>query len=487
MSITCDESGAFTYKAVIDPGTDELLTDDNEVRARTTVRDAKIRVLLISGDSGWEFQYLRNFLLRDPDRYLVSVWQQNADLRFNQQASTGMRLTSLPRTMEELVEKFDVVLLYDPAYTVGGFDPTFAELLNEFVATHRGGLAYIASNKHTGENLTSGTFEELTNMLPVTVGRGLVGVAARIGRDTRAGWPIRLTGPGADHPIMQMDRDAERNLIVWRMLPGIFWSHPVRRVKPAAITLAISSDPTERADDGEVLPVVVSQMYGRGPVLYVGFDSTWRWRYVSEGSYFRRFWSNAIDYLGSYRLMKRRVILTSAGDSFTVGERMRITAEVYDAEYRPLVADSYPVRLVNTRTGAEQLVTLTPAGSGKSGDGPSGRFRRSIRLTAPGEFELTVADGTEADQVAGKVVTVALPREEFARPEANPQTLRLLAGADDALTAEQFDDLAKRIDPDRRRIVRQTSHDLWNVWGVMLLLWVLLMVEWIGRKKYNMT
>ena len=63
----------------------ELFDDDNEARARVRVTDEKIRVLLVSGDSGWEFQYLRNRLLRNPHKYLVSIWQQNADLDFVQE------------------------------------------------------------------------------------------------------------------------------------------------------------------------------------------------------------------------------------------------------------------------------------------------------------------------------------------------------------------------------------------------------------------
>ncbi len=486
MTITCPETGSFSYRATIDAAADELLDDDNRADARVSVRDAKTRVLLISADAGWEFQYIRNCLARDPQRYLLSVWQQNAPARFSQEVSTGVKLSALPSTVAELIDAFDVVLLYDPAHTQGGFDPAFVELLRTFVSTHRGGLGYIASKKHTGENLASGAFDGLAGMLPVVAGRGLTRVAERIGRDVRIGWPIRLTGAGADHPVMQLDRDPQANRALWGVLPGVYWSHPVRDVKPGAITLAVSSDPADRTDAGDPVPMVAAQMYGRGPVLYVGFDATWRWRYVREGKVFRRFWFNVIDHLGSYRLMKRRVILTTAGDSFPVGAEVRIIAEVYDAEYRPLADPTYSVTLVNTSTGSEQVVELSRAGaSSAAAEHASPLYRRSVRLSEPGQFELIASDAP-LDEVTGAMITVTTPRAEFARPESNPDLLRLLASEGDAMTAEQFGSLAERIAPDRRRIVRETSHALWNVWAVFVVLWTLLMIEWIGRKKYNM-
>lgn len=489
------ELGQFVYKAVVEPREGEFLATDNEAQARVAVSDEKTRVLLISGDSGWEFQYLRNYLLRNPQKYLVSTWQQNAEGDFNQEASTGMKLTALPRKREELIDKYDVVILYDPAFTTGGFDQEMAKLLNEFVGTHRGGLCYIASGKHTSDNLSSAgplgqarPFDTLAGMLPVVLSRDTLLVAERIGRDEKVGWPVTPTGVGADSPIMQMDSDAKRNQSIWSVLPGIFWAHPVARLTPAAVALAVSSDPSHRTEDGEPLPLVASAIYGRGPVVYVGFDSTWRWRYVSNAAYYERFWGNVTDFLASYRLMKKHVLITSSGDQFPVGATMTISAEAYDEKFDPATADKYVVRMVNPRTGAAQPIELThesrPGGKGEILR--SGLFRGSVKLTDTGEFELTGPEGLAADTVAGKTITVTLPQEEFLHPEANPATLKILAGQAGYVPAERFDSLAERIPAGRLPIVEEVTRDLWNVWLVMVVLFVLMTVEWIGRKKCNM-
>ena len=93
------ELGEFVYRAVAEARADERNVNDNAAEAPVTVTDAKINILLIGGTPSWEFQYLRNYLLGQPELYRLSVWQQNADPDVNQAASTGMKLKQLPREL----------------------------------------------------------------------------------------------------------------------------------------------------------------------------------------------------------------------------------------------------------------------------------------------------------------------------------------------------------------------------------------------------
>jgi hypothetical protein len=211
-----DETGDFVYRARIEPLEDELVRTDNEATAAVRVSDRKVAVLLVGGSSAWEFQYLRNFILRDPDRYALTVLQQNADPDFNQDASPGMKRRTLPKTREELFA-YDAVILYDPIPDAAGCDAEFLGLLADFVGGHHGGLCYIAGHKYTAEALgEGGPLAKLRELLPVVLkdarthlfagASGSSGAQAPGGGPgpSRAAWRAANTPAGKDHPVTRL-------------------------------------------------------------------------------------------------------------------------------------------------------------------------------------------------------------------------------------------------------------------------------------------
>lgn len=483
LRVPMNETGQFVYKAFVRPRDEELQRTDNEATATVKVSDEKVAVLLVSGDSGWEFQYLRNYLLRHGEHYKVSVWQQNADPDFNQEASYGMRRKSMPRTREDLYQ-YDVVLLYDPRYTTNGFDPTFVALLDEFVSRHHGGIAYLAGNKFTDATLlTAGPFDALAGLLPVVLDRDSSPLATRIMQGNRVAWPVQPTPFGLDHPVMQLEPGAEANDAAWRRLPGIYWSHPVARLKTLASALATSGDPGRQTADGRPEPVVAVQYYGKGRVLYLGFDDTWRWRYVRQAEYYNRFWSNAVDFLASGRLEKKRVLITTGGNVFDAGSEIRVRVEAYNREFAPLEDKTFTVRLAPL-DGGEATEYVLPAVK-------EGFFEGVIPAARTGRFEIVpkadAAGEWSAEDVAVKRIEVRLPEEEFRRPESDRQALRELAGDESrALAIAQVDALADRIPSGRLTTVTEVPRSLWNTLAALSLLGVLLLAEWALRKVYNM-
>ncbi|RLG04826.1 MAG: hypothetical protein DRN68_09430, partial [Thaumarchaeota archaeon] len=325
VKVEADKVGDFEYMARISPLKKEFSIKDNAATVRIRISEEKIKVLLISGDAGWEFRYLRNLLLRNPDKYAVSVWQQNAEAAYIQEASSKeMRLKRLPRTAKELF-KYDVVILYDPAYTKHSFDGHFVELLEKWVSEHGGGLCYIASNKYTDTILTGqGPFKPLAAMLPVVLGKEPINIAERIIQAKPVAWQVMPTPEGLEHPILRLGRDARESARIWSIFPGIYWSHPVLALKPLATPLLVSGDPTNRTagPDAQPAPIAAVQFYGKGRSLYMGTDETWRWRYVQDGTYHRRFWHNVMDYLAAGSLEKKRLIITTGGEHFIVGQKV---------------------------------------------------------------------------------------------------------------------------------------------------------------------
>ena len=502
LNTTADEVGRYVYKAVVEPREDELVKTDNEATTTVKVSDAKVSVLLVGGDGGWEFQYLRNYLLRHPEHYRASIWQQNTEPEFSQESSSPeMRLRGLPRTREDLF-RYDVVILYDPRHTANGFDSEFAGLLDEFVSRHHGGVCWIAGNKNADEYLvgTDATFKPLRDLLPVVLERDALPFAARLGGAGRSAWPLRPTAFGTDHPVMQLEPAPDDNERTWQLMPGVFWSHPVARLKTLASALALSGDPGRQTLDGQREPVLAVQYYGKGRVLYVGFDSTWRWRYVRNAHYYDKFWSNTADFLAAGRLEKKRVLITTGGTTFDTGAEIRVRAEAYDREFEPLKADTFKVRLTNLATGESTEHTLQASKRGaadaaapEAAAAREGLYEGIIPADRTGTFEIrpapgegTASDWTEED-VAARRIEIRLPQEEFRRPEADWQAMRQLADEDARfLRIAEIGKLAALVPPGKATSTSEVPRPIWNTLPALLVVGLLLLAEWAVRKVYNM-
>ncbi|MGB2823786.1 MAG: hypothetical protein WBF17_22600, partial [Phycisphaerae bacterium] len=491
LQVEPEKVGHFVYRAVVEPIPEERNRADNSADAEVEVSDEKIKVLLVSGDAGWEFQFVRNFLLRQPELYRLSVWQQNADKELNQSASTGMKLDRLPRTLPELAGSpggkphpgYDVVMLYDPEPTVDGFDEKFVKDLRAFVERHGGGLCYIVGNKYSAPVLRSrGPYEELAGMLPVVLGANTSDIVERIGQRRPQAWPVRVTTYGADHPVMRFAGTAEESMNVWGVLPGIYWSHPITKTKPLARTLAVSSDPLRRVPGrNEPQPLLVAQPFGMGRVLYVGFDGTWRWRFLRDGHYHRLFWSNVVRYLATLRA--RHVVITAGGDRFSAGERITIEAEAYDENFTPLKAETLDVEMIDLQTRKEETIVL------KAVANKPGRYKATIRAIRTGTFELTALKGDPMakEKVQSKTIRVELPKAESIRTEADRATMENIASRrENFLEIHDVNRLARLIPSDRKTAVRKVPWELWDSKLTLLVIVMLLTVEWVFRKKYNM-
>jgi len=492
LSTRPDKTGRYVYRVVAESAVDEPNKADNYAEAVVTVAEAQINVLLVGGDAGWEFQRLRDFLYTHKHTYRLSVWQQNADPEVSQTASTGMRLKHLPRDevglMGDKDDKknkpgYDVVILYDPEPTKNGFDATFVQNLKKFVDLG-GGLCYIAGNKNTDILLPRGRtspFKPLVDLLPVRLSPNKVDIATRIGKTKPEPWPIRLTTYGEDHPIMKLGGSVEETQYIYQILPGLFWSHPVESVKPSARVLAVSSDPLRRTERNSPEPLVAVQPYGMGRVLYMGFDATWRWRAVDDGNFFRRYWNNVFSYLGG--LKTRRIVITTGGDRFSLGERIRLEVEALTKDYKLLKDETFDVEMVNIKTGESETITL------KKAPGRDGRYRKTIRAVHTGRFELTALknDPKASEKVSSKRIIIELPQAEALRREADFKTSEQIASRpDNFMTLGEMDKLTRLIRPERLTARHEVPRELWDSLTMLLVIVALLAIELILRKKYNM-
>jgi len=501
LKITPEESGKlalgrYVFRAVVDEQDDEKDLEDNAADTQAIViTNKRTHILLVSGDAGWEFQFLRNYLLRTPDMFRLSVWQQNADKEINQVASTGMKLARLPETLAKLMGTgdpthpgYDLVILYDPKPGVEGFDAEFVKNLRTYVRVHGKGLCFIAGNKYTDNLLRDDEIMgPLAKMLPVKISADTIDAIRHIESQRPEPWPVRVTAYGLDHQLTRLGTSGKTSEQLWQLMPGVFWTHPVAKAKLSARVLLENTNPSRRTVDNEPEPIMATHSYGSGRVVYLGMDATWRWRSVEDGFFHRRFWGNMVEYLATSSA--RNLVITTGGTKFSADKRIKVEVDAYDPsnDYKPLEAKKFVMLLDPVETGrTTRQLTLKPV------EGRPGHFEVTIDAPAVGKYDLVPkqmpgGESNQSERVVKRIIVEA-PRAEHERTEADEQTMRSLASepGNYYLPIHEIDKLADLVPLKKRHKVIRTPKTLWDCNLSLVLIVFLLTIEWIIRKKNNM-
>lgn len=515
------DKGDYFYRVLLEAkNVQERTYDDNQSQVLTNISDKKIRILLVSADAGWEFRFLRNYFLRHPKQYQISVWQQDADPEVNQSASTGMKLMRLPRSLKELIKTnqpepseegsdsermrdkdgklippgYDVVVLYDPKPTKDSFDPAFVKNLSEFVTKHRGGLCYIAGNKNTITifNDEEKKYQALVDLLPVVLENpepSAENDEDEFGRPKQ--YSPKLAVDGINHPITRLNKNVGYSQHVWNAFPGVQFSLPVHHMKPNARILVQSSNPAFKMTMTAMpAPLVAVHSAGAGRVVYMGTDETWRWRTVrpadsnKDAVFYRKFWSNLVRYLAP--LHARRVVFSTSNDKFGLNEKIRLVAEVYDEDYKPEVKKYFNAQLQNLADFKDIRKIKMSAIPNKPGF-----YEAFLTIDEIGKYRF-IADPKELrpEMVETRMVEIFRPRDEDKKVEANIEAMRKLATPSSSdrnlLNITQFSKIESLINHKPIVQVSRQEHSLWDTPLIWILLMSLLLVEWIARKLNRM-
>lgn len=459
----------------------ELTTTDNTATGQMRIIRQKLRVLFIAGSTFPEVEFVRNAILRDAG-LSASTWLQTADAKYEQPGDPP--IVRLPVTQEELNE-FDCVVLYDP--DPGLWPDAFSLQLHDFVTKAGGGMIYIAGERMTGKLFDRGQESALSWLatLPVVVEPGLYRSEVSMRLSSREPWRLDVTTEGKADSIFQFDANAQRNEAVIANLPGMFWHFPVTRAKPGATVLARHGDPRMRNEHGAHV-LLATQLVGPGRTIFVGFDSTYRWRYLDE-HFFDGFWARLIDRAGRNKQLGGRYPYSLSTDraAYRPGSMVTLTARFENPADMDTGLDALHGELEGA-DGVPQSLTLTPR------TGEPGVFETSFTVEKPGPHFIRVWSGDADLRTVARAATlplrVELPNVEWDRPGVDLATLGQLAGA----TGGAVVDLADwRQAPASLKIgqVAQTLEDRQEIWHAPLIFIVIVLAligEWLLRKKFRM-
>ncbi|MBI5622859.1 MAG: hypothetical protein HY924_03680 [Elusimicrobia bacterium] len=307
----------------------------------------KYRIMYLSGRPSYGYASLREFMKSDPNHELVSF----VILRNPESVSfvPDHELSLIPFPAEEIfvqnLSQFDLFILENFSTRRFNLPPAYLDGLRGFVA-NGGALLVIGGEQAFATGGYKGT--PLEELLPVT----LASAPEDYVRSRFNPAPSSLS-----HPLLGIYETAEQSRAAWQGLPPLFGYARFGSVKEGASVLL--QHPREKTGAGQPLPVMALRPYGRGKVLVVSTDSTWRWRLGAArdwklASFYGRFWTRTVQYLtGSLDLSK--VKFAPVPDRIPPREPAVFTLRVFDEGFRPAPAAGLELSVV--WTGPDEKAT----------------------------------------------------------------------------------------------------------------------------------
>lgn len=484
FELRAETLGRERYTARIPPHPEETRDDNNARRFAFQVVNDKARVLLIDGDARWEFRYLAAALQRDPRIHADSVL-------FQQPYMGLLPTTFFPRELRVAADAERTARFADyDAILVGDVSPQQLNdadwsALEQYVRSEGGTLVLIAGKRHMPAEYTTGA---LAGMLPIEELEEIASDAADAFRPPESrGFRLQLTPDGEAVGALLLDGDPELSRRLWSTLPGHTWG--LRgRAKPGSTVwaTAVRADGAPDLVAERASAVMVEQNLGSGRVVWIGIDSTWRWRSRTGDLYHHRFWGQLVRGAAEFKAAAHTSVVQFGP------ERPQIEAgEV--ALFRAEWADRY----LQQHPDLKSHVELTPIAG--ADDAESVTAPLVARADRPRQFEARIsglpagdyraqllvenADADAAD-VTAEFAVVATATPELVDLTANTALLKQIAAASggELLRPDQLYDLPDRLKGERSAVAVRQSIPVWNHWGLLAVFCLLVGSEWLIRK-----
>ncbi len=492
-----DETYPVVLKAKMDAAGPQTLTVTAESKAkedrfpannsrvvRVNVVKDRARVLLIDGEARWEFHYLHTCLGRDENMDVRSVVFRQP--RVTRATDDDLRKSGIPaRQMPDEpdgLNGYDCIIVGD--VEPDQFGPAERARLEKYVAEAGGTVVFQAGKRSMPLSHSSGDEEPIRKLLPIKNPRSL---------DSKFGFPLALTAEGQRSWFLQMGDTGTESRVQWERFPPHYWA-VTGEAKDAAEVLATAA--------GQ--PVLLRQNYGFGRVLYLGIDSTWRWRYKTGDTFHHRFWGQIAQWAASDRLLPTSnasgtIRFGTREPTFRPGQVVEVIVRATE-DIRKLGPGSLKgarvVKLPAKPNEAERLVGLIPFTQ------PEARPRdlaATAKALPPGKYALELEIPEWADQLQGpagpdgRATKLRSPfevlsddQEELLDLSANFPLLEELATATGGkvYTPETIGELIERLQSETATVEYRTARPFRQSWWVLGLILGLLSAEW-GLRKWN--
>jgi hypothetical protein len=343
---------------------DEVTDQNNHTERWVKVSTEQVRVLLCTGDSTWDSQYLRVALSGRPWIRLDAV-------------ALDPQKPRLQMTPPQLFQN-DVIILSD--VPVGALDVSQWDAVSRLAGERGGSVIVIAGANNATADYSSQPIAG--GLLPF--------------HDVRPTWKQWPGEQGAFHfaptPLgdVELFRESAEPQRRWQELPGLYryFQMPDKALLPDARKLLTETD------SGSA--VLTERVVGEGRLYFVGLDETWRWRRPGANREPDRFWRQLVRHAAGepYAAQSGPIALDANRVACEPGEVVHVRARIRGAIAVNL--GSYPLEIVE---GGKSVGTIVLNSTGR------GRFEGDLRDLHEGEYQLQLRGSGRASRT---VVSVPL-------------------------------------------------------------------------------
>jgi hypothetical protein len=413
---------------------------------------------------------------------------------------TPKQLDAMGSPRQALPEGPDALAGYD-CIILGDVSPEQLPLaerarLERYVADRGGTLVLLAGKRSMPlafpETLANGESDPLRKLLPIEAPH----VEAPAG-----GFPVTLTQAGKETRFLDLDPEGGKGEEIWAGLPRHYWA-VVGQAKPGATPLAfLAGDAADRKalrEREKQRGLIVRHNYGFGRVLYVGLDSTWRWRFKVGDLYHHRFWGQAIRQAAADKPLvtgNEHVRFGTPQPLYRTGQDQEVEVvarlnEGLGALQSDLAAGARILRQDGPE-GKEQAVALVPLArrpaqprvlEGKVHDLPPGRY--AIELVIPDLADKLKAPAADDKPLRAGFTVVPPDSREMVDLETRWPLLEEVAARSGGkvYAPEEAAELVQRLVSQAVAHAEHHEQRLWQWWVMLAVVVGLLTVEWAGRK-----
>jgi uncharacterized membrane protein len=504
----------YTVQAAMD-GEEKLADSPDESSEATLVNNRRLamvdrgggpyRVLYVSGRPNWEFKFLRRALSEDDEVDLVGLVRiAKKEPKFTFRGRPGERTNPLYRGFgnkdDEQAEQYDEPVLIrlgiedteDKDELKGGF-PKAAEdlfryhalivddmesgfftheqmsLIQRFVGQRGGGFLMLGGHN----SFANGKYQRtpVSELLPVYLDRGQT---AELGE----GYRLQLTREGWLQPWVRLRSTEDEEQKRLAEMPSFKTVSHAGAIKPGAAVLA-----SVQTTDGQTVPALVVQQFGRGRAAAMAIGDLWRWnlrRKEGAESDLEKAWRQTIRWLVAD--VPQHVEVETQRISDDPSLPVRITVRVRDKLFEPL--DNATVTLsVKTPEGREIELTAEPS------EQAAGQYATSFASRTPGAYKATVvAKAEDASDVGQREAgwTIEPAADELRTLKPNRELLQRIAEATggEMISADDLDQFVSSLPNRKIPVTEAWTYPLWHQWPVFLVAIACLVGEW-GLRRWK--